>query len=255
MSLRILPLGVGSAFSSRYYGTCCVIQGPHGSLLLDCPDPLRKVVREANERGGWALKPEDFSEVILTHLHGDHSNGLECLGFLHWLQRQATGTPLPRIHCGKEVADRVWQKLAPAMDQDGRAGIGDYLDVCPLPATGHRIIAGITVEWRRTNHMIPTWAFRFRTPGASFGWSSDTGFDPSLIEWLDECDAFAHETTPPPFHTAIDELNALPDRIRRKMVLMHLPDSFDQSMTDIPAMEQGVALVVSDGTISPARSA
>jgi ribonuclease BN (tRNA processing enzyme) len=101
MSLRILPLGVGSAFSSRYYGTSCVIQGPGGPILLDCPDPLRKVIREASERSGWSVRAEDLSEVILTHLHGDHSNGLEVLGFLHWLQRQQHGTPLPRIHCGK----------------------------------------------------------------------------------------------------------------------------------------------------------
>ncbi|MBM4115641.1 MAG: ribonuclease Z, partial [Phycisphaerae bacterium] len=47
MSLRILPLGVGSAFSSRYYGSSCVIQGPGGNILVDCPDPIRKVIREA----------------------------------------------------------------------------------------------------------------------------------------------------------------------------------------------------------------
>jgi ribonuclease BN (tRNA processing enzyme) len=91
MSLRILPLGVGSAFSSRYYGTSCVIQGPGGHILLDCPDPIRKVIREATERSGWSVRAEDLSEVILTHLHGDHSNGLEALGFLHWLQRQQHG--------------------------------------------------------------------------------------------------------------------------------------------------------------------
>jgi ribonuclease BN (tRNA processing enzyme) len=249
MSLRILPLGVGSAFSSRYYGTSCVIQGPGGNILLDCPDPIRKVIREATDRSGWTVRAEDLSEVIITHLHGDHCNGLEVLGFMHWLQRQQHGTPLPRIHCGKEVADRLWPRLAPAMDQDGRAGVGDYLDVCPLPESGQRIIAGVTIEWRRTTHMIPTWAFRFRVKGASFGWSSDTGFDRSLIDWLAECDAFAHETTPPPYHTALAELNALPDDIRRKMVLMHLTDTFEPSMTDIRVMQEGVAMEVSGGRL------
>ncbi|MBM4111215.1 MAG: ribonuclease Z [Phycisphaerae bacterium] len=249
MSLRILPLGVGSAFSSRYYGSSCVIQGTGGTILLDCPDPIRKVIREANERSGWSVRAEDLSEVVLTHLHGDHCNGIEVLGFLHWLQRQQHGTPRPRIHCGKEVAERLWTKLAPAMDQDGRAGISDYLDLCTLPESGQRIVGGITIEWRRTTHMIPTWAFRFRVKDASFGWSSDTGFDRTLIDWLAECDAFAHETTPPPYHTSIEELNALPEAIRRKMVLMHLTDSFDPSSTDIRVMQEGMAMEISDGAL------
>src|SRR5688572_11934083 len=76
MSLHFIPLGVGDAFSALHYSFCLALQAEGQTLLIDCPHPIRKILRE-----GSTLDVGDLSGVVLTHLHADHSSGLEGLGY------------------------------------------------------------------------------------------------------------------------------------------------------------------------------
>lgn len=242
--MRVLIVGVGDAFTARHFGTSCVVEGPEGHILVDCPDSLRRALAEATMRSGWRVDLESIRDVVITHLHGDHVNGLEALGFLQWLQRRTHPAPAPRLHMGPGAAARIWERLAPAMDQGGSATLADYFELHVLEPNAPVRIAGLEVETRPTGHPVPTTALRFANGSKRFGWSADTPWDPGLIEWLSECDLFVHETSDPPAHTPLERLNRLPEQTRRKMRLAHLGDGFDPRTTDIRPLVQGEVLTV-----------
>lgn len=201
-------------------------------------------MRSASERSGWTVDLGSVQDVIITHLHGDHCNGLEALGFFQWIARRTHPAPPPRLHMGPGAAARIWERLAPAMDQNGMATLADYFELHVLHPDLPARIAGLEVETRPTKHPIPTTALRFTNGLRRFGWSADTPWDPDLMQWLSECDLFVHETSAPPAHTPLSELNRLPKAIRSKMLLSHIPDDFDPAGTDIAALTEGEVLTV-----------
>ena len=98
---RLLPLGVGDAFSALHYSSCLALESAGQWLLVDCPHPIRKMMREA---AGPDLDVGNFCAVALTHLHADHSSGLEGLGFY---SRFELGRAMPlAVHAS--VAERLW---------------------------------------------------------------------------------------------------------------------------------------------------
>lgn len=236
--MRVLIVGIGDAFTVKHFGTSCVIEGPEGLVLVDCPDAVLRALTEAQKASGWSLDPRSIRDVIVTHLHGDHCNGLEAIGFLQWLARRERPAPPPRLHMGPGGAARVWDRLAPAMDQGGTVSLGEYFELHVLEPDQPVRIAGLEVETRPTAHPVPTTALRFSNGRRRFGWSADTPWDPGLVEWLAECDLFVHETNFPPAHTPIEPLNALPESVRRRMRLSHVTDDFDPSATTIQVLRQ-----------------
>lgn len=240
--MRVLIIGIGDAFSVRHFGTSCIIEAPEGLILVDCPDCVLRAIHEAGEIAGWTIDPGSIRDILVTHLHGDHCNGLEAFGFLQWVARLQHRQPPPRLHMGPGAAARIWQRLAPAMDQEGKATLADYFELHVLEPDQPVRIAGLEVETRPTGHPIPTTALRFSNGTKRFGWSADTPWDPALIEWLAACDLFVHESNAPPAHTPIDRLNALPEATRKKMRLSHVSDAFDPTATTIPVLRQGEVL-------------
>jgi len=243
-AMRVLVVGIGDAFSTRHFGTSCVVEGPEGHILVDCPDSLHRALREASTASGWSVDLSTVRDVIVTHLHGDHCNGLEALGFFQWIARRSHPAPAPRLHMGPGAAARIWERLAPAMDQGGSATLADYFELHVLHPDAPVRIAGLEVETRPTKHPVPTTALRFTNGAKRFGWSADTPWDPNLMQWLSECDLFVHETSDPPAHTPLEDLNRLPEAVRRKMRLSHIPDGFDPARTDIRSLVQGEVLTV-----------
>lgn len=115
--MRVLITGVGDAFTSRHFGSSALIEGPEGLVMLDCPDLVHRALREAATSAGWSVAPDAIDDILLTHLHGDHCNGLESFGFRRRMTRLRDDVrPRPRVHTVTPVADRLWERLAPAMD-------------------------------------------------------------------------------------------------------------------------------------------
>jgi ribonuclease BN (tRNA processing enzyme) len=251
MSFTFVPLGVGDAFSARHYTFCIALEAEGRWWLVDCPHPLRKIVREGMSKAGLDLDVLDFEGVLQTHLHGDHSSGLEGLGYLHWFLK---GSPAPIA-----ATDAV---IAPLWEQSLKASMGvlmkipgypDELGAEPvftensfekffqhvrLDDEGPTEVGPFTVEVRRTIHHIPTTAMRVSAGGRTLGLSADTAFDPELIAWLDEADLIIHETGHG-VHTPLDRLTALPEETRAKMRLIHYPDDYDLDAANIESLVEG----------------
>ena len=239
---RFIPLGVGDAFSARWYSSCLLLEAGGTRLLIDCPHPIRKILREAGELAHEPLDLDRVSGVILTHLHADHASGLEGYAYYNhfYLRRKAVVLTHP------EVAKDLW-------DGHSRAGMGvqfsldgkcankacdDYFDIHPLSTAAAVTFGPFAIECRPTHHPIYTTALRIRASGRALGYSADTSFDESLIAWLAAADTMIHETNYG-IHTPYAKLAALPEDARQRMHLIHYPDDFDLSSSAIPPLSVG----------------
>jgi hypothetical protein len=146
------------------------------------------------------------------------------------------------------VLDRIWPRLAPAMDPpmgDGRLStLDDYYDVRVLAPGEPETIAGLQVRCRFTGHPIPTIGLLLSDGARTLGWSGDTPYEKAHIDWLSEADIIVHESNRGIAHTPIEDLNALPREIRSRMRLVHLPDDFNFNCTDIAALREGDVVTV-----------
>ncbi len=242
--MRVLILGVGDAFTTRSFGTSALLEAPNGYLLIDCPDPIHRVLTEAASGSGWPISAENIDNIVITHLHGDHCNGIESFGFArYYLHPDA---PKPMVHTNRPSAARLWERLAPAMDgattNNPPRTIDDFFQLRVIEPDTPSEIAGLRVECRFTGHPIPTTSLRISDGDRTLGWSSDTPFDQGLIDWLAPADLIIHESNNGVAHTPIEKLNTLPSELQDKMRLIHLPDDFDKSSTALTALVQGEVL-------------
>lgn len=251
--MRVVILGTGDAFTATSFGSSAVLEAPAGPVLLDCPDPIHRVIAEARRASGVHLDAARIGHVLLTHLHGDHSNGLESLGFASLVRRLNSGDrhDRPAIHTHRAAADRLWEKLAPAMDAPltpggPRATLEDFFAVRLLGPDAAGDVAGLSVEVRPTRHPVPTVGLRITANGRTLGWSGDTGFDPEHIAWLSEAHLIVHECAPGAVHTNAEDLMTLPAELRARMRLIHVSDGYDPASLgcDIPVLRAGDVLEV-----------
>lgn len=222
-SLEIQVLGVGDAFSELHRPTAFLVRCGDFRLAIDCPDAYRAVLRGAS---GPPLQEVDH--FLITHVHGDHMNGLEGVAFFkHFAENKRT-----RLAITPDVRSVIWdQRLRAAMDTlwDGtrhrQLGFDDYFDELPLAWTEETVIGPLRLQIRRTLHHVPTCALLIRGGGKTFGYSSDTAFDPDLIDFLTPADLIFHETNLGPAHTPYADLAALPATLRERMRLVHYTDA------------------------------
>lgn len=245
--LAVVVLGVGDAFSAEHYSTCLAVGSADQWLLIDCPHPIRKILRESGAAASVALDVGNFTACVVTHLHADHASGLEGYGYFSFfaLRRPA------HLVIHPAVAARLWDgHLAAGMEelmevggQTRTRGLADYFTLSHLDEAAPLQVGPFAIECRRTIHHIPTTALRIRAGGRCLAYSADTAFDPSLIDWLAEGDLVIHETNLG-VHTPYEKLAALPAELRARMRLIHYPDGFARDGLAIELLRQGQRLTV-----------
>jgi ribonuclease BN (tRNA processing enzyme) len=250
--VRLIPLGVGEAFTALHYTTCLVLGVDDEWLLVECPHPIRKMLREASTAAGIPLDLDRISAVAISHLHADHCSGLEDFGFFAYfaLGRRA------RILMHPEVSARLWDGLLAAgmgqvqMRPDAAVvhkRLDDYFELIALTTTRAVACGPFAIECRRTIHPVPTTAFRIRAGDRTVAFSADTAYDPELIAWLAAADLVVHEATAldhAGVHTPYNRLATLPAEVRAKMRLVHYPDDFDHAASLIEPLRQGQCYAV-----------
>jgi ribonuclease BN (tRNA processing enzyme) len=240
-TLAIRVVGVGDAFTRLHHNACLLVEAGDARILVDAPPALARALADLGTQGGPALGLDEIDHVLITHLHGDHMGGLEQL--LYW-RRFVTGRKV-QLLAMPEVLAGLWETrlrggMETLLEPDGSRHsltLTDYADVRPLEGAAVQLGA-LRIEWRPTIHHIPTSALRFFTGGASFGYSADTAFDPSLIDWLAATDLFFHETNLG-VHTPLAQLVARPEAEKARMRLIHYPDFLDPATAPIACARQG----------------
>ena len=234
---EVTALGVGDAFSELYDTSALLVEYDGFRLAIDCPDSYRRVLAKSHAK--------DVDHVLITHLHGDHVNGLEGYGFFkHFAEDKRLS-----LYASPEVLADIWpRRLAASMSElyDGQRTremrFADYFDARALPWERCAEVGPFRIRTRRTLHHIPTTALFIEADGHSLGYSADTAFDPSLIEFLEPANVIVHETNLGPAHTPYEPLAELPAALREKMRLIHYPDFFDAHASTIRVLRQGDVL-------------
>lgn len=255
--MRVHVLGVGDTFSERHHTHALLLEEGDFRLAIDCPDSYRRVLAAAREkervRGTSpdvtaALDLTAIDHVLVTHVHGDHMNGLEGLAFF---KRFAQGKKV-QLWTIAAVREQLWEgRLVASMGRlwNGTAFVDlsfdDYFAWHELSLDTETEVGPFRIRARRTMHHVPTSALLVTSGAQSVGISSDTAFDPSLVAFLAGADLVIHETNHGPAHTAYADLLALPEDVRRKMRLIHYPDEHDVDGSVIPALREGEVLELS----------
>src|SRR4051794_37079236 len=172
--VRLIPLGVGEAFTARYYTTGLALGLGDDWLLIECPHPIRKMLREASLATGIPLDLDRVRGVALSHLHADHGSGLEDFGFYSYyaLGRRASLAVHP------EVSAKLWDGMLAAGMGESRLPndappvhrqLDHFFDVVPLSTSAPVALGPFSIECRPTVHTIPTTAFRITVGGRTLG--------------------------------------------------------------------------------------
>jgi ribonuclease BN (tRNA processing enzyme) len=241
--VKLYVLGVGDTFTERHNTHSLLVEADGFRLAIDCPDSYRRVLKQARDKNGAsALDLFGIDDVLATHVHGDHINGLEGVAYFKFFAQKK---PL-RLHTIAPVKETLWsERLVASM---GRLWNGseyrslsfdEYFAWSELSLEHVTTIGPLTVRARITKHHVPTSALLIEHDGRKLGISSDTAFDPDLVAWLSEADLVIHETNYGPAHTAYADLLGLAGDVKKKMRLIHYPDEFDVAASAIRCALEG----------------
>lgn len=114
--MRLIPLGVGGAFTERFYHNNYVAEIGTKKLLIDAGTTLRESMKKA----GYDYV--DIDAVWISHLHFDHVGGLEELVLQRfWQLTDGKHTPMKTpIFVHKKVYPQLRKLLSAALDNQGR---------------------------------------------------------------------------------------------------------------------------------------
>jgi len=242
--VQVRFVGSGDAFGSGgRWQTCIRLAGGGQVLLVDC-GATSLVALTAQ-----GLDPSQVDAVVLTHLHGDHFGGLPFL----ILDGQFSGRTAALTVAGPPGTEA---RLAEAMEVlfpgSSRVRRRFPLEVVELTPGGQPArIGAATVRAWEVEHAsgAPSLAVNLRMAGASFGYSGDTEWTPTLAEPARGADLFAVEAytfdRPIRYHldyrTLREHLDDLPaDRI----VLTHMSASMLARLpeAELPAAHDGTTV-------------
>jgi ribonuclease BN (tRNA processing enzyme) len=242
---EIVVLGVGDTFSEKHHSSALLLVCDDFHLAIDCPDMYRAILRSAATASGRPLLLSDINHVLLTHVHGDHMNGLEGIAFYkHFAENKRV-----KLLASPELRASLWdERLKVSMGSiwDGAQlrpmHFDDYFEHLPLPWGEPVTVGPFRIKAKRTIHHVTTSAVVVEAAGRVLGYSSDTAFDPELIAFLEPADLIIHETNFGPAHTPYGSLAGLPAKLRGKMRLIHYPDGFDIAASAVTPLREGEVL-------------
>ncbi len=246
--LSIFFVGVGSAFSKRHYQTNIVIIKGDDHLMVDCGTKAPQALYELG------VSVSDIRTWLITHSHADHIGGLEEVMLIgRYVTRRK-----PTIVINPTYQNLLWDmslRGGSAYNEE-RAGniltFGDMWEIVrpkwlsAYPRETHEADVGsINLKIFRTMH-IPeqpdSWQSSFWSCGLIIDnrvmFTSDTRYDPELIHSFTsmfdfetifhDCQFFTGGV-----HAGIDQINELPADVKKKTILIHYGDSWEDNMDKI----------------------
>ena len=237
-ALSLYFVGCGSAFAKTLNQNNLLIVKGNDHLLVDCGTKCSQALFDAG------LHISQVKNYLITHSHADHIGGLEEVQLFgrYVLQQKPRMIITPAyekvlweqsLRGGSELSERrplgfgdLWERLRPGK-----------LKGYPRE-TFEANLGSINIKMPRTMH-FPDSAKSWRDCAWSCAvilddrvmFTSDTRFDPELVLSYDkrfdfdiifhDCQLFTGGV-----HASLDELSTLPAAVKRKTILMHYGDNW-----------------------------
>lgn len=232
--LNLLMLGTGGAFT-RYednYHNNALVETSKGWVMIDCGGTA---VQSMAELG---IKPWEVKAVFVTHIHGDHVNGIEQLAY----ERFYTGVRGPGwlktlLVTTWDVFPGLRDVLEPGVRElttpNGASGNGfDVLFDVMAGEFDELVVGDVVFKFHRTPHIVgpgvdkPSYGVSVQKGNAHLYYTSDSTFRPSIGDLPFAKNLVLHDCTMSPIfpatvHTHYDELRTLPANVRERTLLMH----------------------------------
>lgn len=229
--MKLQFIGTGSAFTpmSENFQSNMILHSDAGKrLLIDCGSDARHAL------AALGFNHLDIDAVYISHLHADHSGGLEWLAFT---RRFASATPSkPKLYVHPSLQKRLWNNVISgglqSIEGESPAKITDFYEVMPITAANHFSWASLDFELIQTVHayngpeLLPSYGLFFVTAKTRVFITTDTQFKPDLfMPYFEKADIIFHDCdtakTQCAVHAHFNELVHLPAAIKSKMWLYH----------------------------------
>lgn len=227
-NVKLTFLGTGSAFTTgcNNFQSNMLLENTKGKrLLIDCGSDVRLSLFEQ----GFSY--EDISAVFISHLHADHTGGLEWLAFNTYFHK----LPKPALYISNKLVKCLWNNvLKGGLDSldNSKAALSTFFDVRPVADPGYFIWSRTQFTLIPTRHTKtfqknnPSFGLMFKVKGKTLLITADTQFTPKLFEdYYDQADMIFHDCevsdTPSGVHATYEQLKELDPVIKGKMWLYH----------------------------------
>lgn len=243
----IYPLGVGGAFTERFFHNNYVIELDGKRLLLDAGTTLRYSLKSS----GFAVHDIDY--IVVSHFHFDHVGGLEELLMRRYWMKNKTTEKIQLIIHEKQIAD-LEKLLEPSLHNQNLT-LHDYVQLISIPddepiAVGPFLIQMIDTVNLHTSG-LQSFAFKIsnKINQQNLLFSADIKNlkDSKLLEYIDEQMTLIFQDTSFTenfVHATIQEvLDYYPPALHNKLVAMHYGDEVDiNTEKRIQLVQQGVPI-------------
>ncbi len=244
-------LGSGSAFvnSNENFQSNIVLKVNDKRLLYDCGTTINDALNNVK------LEASDIDSIYISHLHADHSGGIEFMAFKTFFSPDAKPTLIGHSDILSKGWKHSWSGGLEA-NQGESVELKNYFNLITHSNIGRFEFEGIMFEPVKTHHVdnkngwVPSFGLFFNTGKNKVLITGDTQFDTkTLLPYYKKADQIFHDCEfadyPGGVHAQFKQLSTLPKEIKAKMYLYHYSVT-DYTITQYKDMvkEEGFAGLV-----------
>jgi ribonuclease BN (tRNA processing enzyme) len=230
-------LGTGSAFAKRYYNNNALLYGEGSyNLMIDCGATAPLSLHELD------IPISSVSGILISHIHGDHVNGLEEIAF----QSKYIFQKKLDLIGEEDLLLQLWEhSLRGGLEvaTEGIQKLEDYFNIILLKKDEPKEIGPFKLELLKTLH-IPQKPNYSVFINEDFFYSADCQFANGDFLYhafkerdckiaLQDCQL--HDFAP--VHASLSQLLTLPPAAQDRIYLMHYGDNMNDFIGETGSME------------------